>query len=390
MRTATTSKKVKRVSFTFGRSFIALPFFFALSACWPEEDVATTNDTTPVRGLITTLVADVEEVTVRRYPGVLEPSEVNLLSFEVGGRLGRIGLDVGERVDAGQLLAELEPEQFDTVIENRRAAVDEVTATLAQAEDDLVRSQALLDSGTITVVRRDEDATAAAQARAQLTQAEQNLSAAEQDLADSKLFSPFDGIVDALEVDSFATVSAGQTILSLYQQEEYEVSFSVSFDVISRLVVGTPATVRLADDPTVSLQGVVSELGERAGQVSSFPVVVRLTEAAPIIKAGMAVEVALEFALPTARGHLLPMSAVIPGTDIPDRAGPNDPIALDIYVFDPTTNTVKARTVTMAGIRDNRFLIIDGLSPGERVATKGVAFLREGMEVSLLPDAGSE
>ncbi|MEL6569617.1 MAG: efflux RND transporter periplasmic adaptor subunit [Pseudomonadota bacterium] len=390
MRTATTSKKVKRVRFTFGRSFIALPFVFALSACWPEEDVATTNDTTPVRGLITTLVADVEEVTVRRYPGVLEPSEVNLLSFEVGGRLGRIGLDVGERVNAGQLLAELEPEQFETVIENRRAAVEEVTATLAQAEDDLVRSQALLDSGTITVVRRDEDATAAAQARAQLTQAEQNLSAAEQDLADSKLFSPFDGIVDALEVDSFATVSAGQTILSLYQQEEYEVSFSVSFDVISRLVVGTPATVRLADDPTVSLQGVVSELGERAGQVSSFPVVVRLTEAAPIIKAGMAVEVALEFALPTARGHLLPMSAVIPGTDIPDRAGPNDPIALDIYVFDPATNTVKARTVTMAGIRDNRFLIIDGLSPGERVATKGVAFLREGMEVSLLPDTGSE
>ncbi|MEL7082332.1 MAG: efflux RND transporter periplasmic adaptor subunit [Pseudomonadota bacterium] len=390
MRTATTSKKVKRVRFTFGRSYIALPLVFALSACWPEEDVAATNDTSPVRGLITTLVADVEEVTVRRYPGVLEPSEVNLLSFEVGGRLGRIGLDVGERVDAGQLLAELEPEQFDTVIENRRAAVEEVTATLAQAEDDLVRSQALLDSGTITVVRRDEDATAAAQARAQLTQAEQNLSAAEQDLADSKLFSPFDGIVDALEVDSFATVSAGQTILSLYQQEEYEVSFSVSFDVISRLVVGTPATVRLADDPTVSLQGVVSELGERAGQVSSFPVVVRLTEAAPIIKAGMAVEVALEFALPTARGHLLPMSAVIPGTDIPDRAGPNDPIALDIYVFDPTTNTVKARTVTMAGIRDNRFLIIDGLSPGERVATKGVAFLREGMEVSLLPDAGSE
>ena len=77
MRTATTSKNIKRVRFTFGRSFIALPLVFALSACWPEEDVATMNDTIPVRGLITTLVADVEEVTVRRYPGVLEPSEVN-------------------------------------------------------------------------------------------------------------------------------------------------------------------------------------------------------------------------------------------------------------------------------------------------------------------------
>ncbi|WP_415404671.1 efflux RND transporter periplasmic adaptor subunit [Tateyamaria sp. SN3-11] len=385
MRTTWNMNKGKRVFFSFGRSLIALSLVVAPGACWPEEDAAATDDTAPVRVLITTLVADFEEVTVRRYPGVLEPSEVNLLSFEVGVRLGRIGLDVGERVSAGQLLAELEPEQFETVIENRRAAVEEVAATLAQAEDDLPRSQALLDSGTITVVRRDEDATAAAQARAQLIQAEKNLSTAEQDLADSKLYSPFNGIVDALEVEIFATVSAGQTILSLYQQEEYGVSFSVSFDVISRVVVGTPANVRLADDPTVALQGVVSELGERTGQVSSFPVVVRLAEAVPSIKAGMAVEVALEFALPAARGHLLPMSAVIPGTDIPERAGPNDLIPLNVYVYDPATSAVQVRPVTMAGIRDNRFLIIDGLSPGERVATKGVAFLRAGMEVSLLP-----
>lgn len=374
----------------FCRIIVALSLLFALSACWPEEDADAADDTTPTRGLITTLISDVEEVTIRRYPGVLEPSEVNMLSFEVGGRLGRMNLDVGERVSTGQLLAELEPSQFETVIENRRAAIEEVAATLAQAEDDLERSQALLDNGTITVVRRDQDATAVAQVRAQLTQAEQNLSTAEQDLADSKLYAPFDGILDAIEVESFATVGAGQTVLSLYQQEEYEVSFSVSFDVISRLVVGTLAMVRLADDPSVSLPAVVTELGERAGQVSSFPVVVRLSETAPIIKAGMAVEVAMEFALPAARGHLLPMSAVIPGTDIPDEAGPNDPIPLDIYVYDPETSTVQQRTVTMAGIRENRFLIIDGLSVGDRVATKGVTFLRDGMEVALLPDAEGE
>lgn len=356
-----------------------------LFACFPEKS-ENEDETPPVRGLITTLVSDAEEVTVRRYPGVLEPGEVNLLSFEVGGRLGRVNLDVGERVSSGQLLAELEPEQFETIIENRRAAVEEVRASLAQAESDLARSEALLESGTITVVRRDQDATTVAQARAQLVQAEKNLATAEQDLGDSKLFAPFDGIIDSIEVDSFATVGAGQTVLSIYQQSEYEVSFTVSFDVISQLIVGTPATVRLADDPTISLEGVVSELGERAGQVSSFPVVVQLKESAPIIKAGMAVEVGLEFSLPSARGHLLPMSAVIPGTEIPADAKPNEPLALEVFVYDPDTRTVQQRSVTMAGIRDNRFLIIDGLSEGERVATKGVAFLREGMEVSLLPD----
>ncbi|MEM8728991.1 MAG: efflux RND transporter periplasmic adaptor subunit [Pseudomonadota bacterium] len=368
------------------RVLAAGPLLLLLGACWPEDETDTAQASAPVRGLITTLVAEAENVTVRRYPGVLEPSEVNLLSFEVGGRLGRVELDVGERVTRDQLLAALEPDQFQTAIQSREAFVEEIRATLSQAESDLERSQELLDSGTITVGRRDEDLTTVKENRARLTQAEKDLANAEQNLADSELYAPFDGIVDAIEVDSFATVSAGQTILSLYQQQEYEVSFSVSFDVASQLVVGTPATVRLADNPSAALKGIVSELGERAGQVSSFPVVVRLDDTSSIIKAGMAVEVALAFTLPVSQGHLLPMSAVIPGTEIPPGAQPTDAVDIEVFVFDADTSTVQRRTVTMAGFRDNQFIVVAGLDVGERVATKGVAFLREGMEVSLLPD----
>ena len=230
------------MTFTSLRLWVAGVCLSTLAACIPDESDVSKDTTAdpPVRGLIATLVESGEEVTVRRYPGVLEPEEVNPLSFEVGGRLGRIELDVGERVTSDQLLAELEPEQFQTIVENRQAALAEMKATLAQAEDDLERSEQLLATGTITKVRRDEDQTTVKQTRARLTQAEKDLAAAEQDLADAKLFAPFDGIIDTVEVDSFATVSAGQTILSLYQQSAYEVSFSVSFDVIGQLVVGTP------------------------------------------------------------------------------------------------------------------------------------------------------
>ncbi|MEL6767961.1 MAG: efflux RND transporter periplasmic adaptor subunit [Pseudomonadota bacterium] len=355
-----------------------------VAGCLPEETEERSEP--PVRGLVTEVVEDIERTTVRRYPGVLEPGEVNVLSFEVSGRLGRLMLDVGQRVREGDLLAELQVDQFQTQIENRRAAVEEAEATLAKAEDDLARSQQLLDRGVGTVVSRDDDRTAVLQSRAQLTQSRQDLASAEQDLADSKLYAPFDGIVDAIEVESFATVSVGQTVLTVYEQQDYEVSFSVSFGVIERLVVGTPAQVRLADDPSVVLSAVVSELGERAGTVSSFPVVVRLQETHPLIKAGMAVEVAFEFALPSERGHLVPMTAAIPDVEVPADAGPGEVVDLEVFVYDPDTGTVRRRKVTMAGIRGNQFLIIEGLTPGERVATKGVTFLRDGMDVKLLPD----
>lgn len=357
-----------------------------LAACLPEEDEIS-EVAPPVRGLITVLVEETEQSTVRRYPGVLEPGEVNALSFEVGGRLGRIQLDVGERVTQAQLLAELDSEQFQTQIENREAAVAEAEATLAKSRADLERSQKLLDRGAGTRVQRDDDQTAVDQNRARLTQAEQDLEAAREDLADSKLYAPFGGVIDAIEVESFATVGAGQAVLSLYQQADYEVSFSVSFDVVGQLVVGTPAKIRLADDPRVELQAVVSELGERAGQVSSFPVVVTLQEVSPQIKAGMAVEVSFEFALPAAQGHLIPISAAIPDVEVPEGAGTNAITRLEVFVFQPDTSTVARRQVIMAGIRENQFLIVGGLELGERVATRGVTFLREGMEVKLLLDA---
>ncbi|MEM6439285.1 MAG: efflux RND transporter periplasmic adaptor subunit [Pseudomonadota bacterium] len=369
---------------TLARLLAAAALPLLLAACFPEEESA--EEDAPIRGLITRTVSEVAETTVRRYPGVLEPAEVNVLGFEVGGRLGRIALDVGERVSEGQLLASLDVDQFQTVVENRRAAVEEAEATLAQAEDDLQRSEQLLARGAVTVVRRDEDRTEAAQRRAQLTQAQKNLAAAEEDLADARLYAPFAGVVDAIEVDSFATVSAGQTVLSLYQQADFEVAFTASFDVVGRLVVGTPATVRLADDPTVRLAAVVSELGERADTVSAFPVVVRLQDASPLIKAGMAVEVAFEFEVPMAGGFLVPISAAVPRGELPEQAGPNDIIDFEVFVFDPPTSTVRTRSVKMAGIRGNEFLVIDGLEAGEQVAVKGVAFLRDGMQVRPLPE----
>ncbi|MEM9330814.1 MAG: efflux RND transporter periplasmic adaptor subunit [Pseudomonadota bacterium] len=368
---------------TKNHSLTSIGILILLSACAPEESVEEKQEK-PVRGLITTLVDASAETTIRRYPGVLQPGEVNILSMKVGGRTGKIDLAVGQRITKGQVLAELDSEQFKTAIESREAAVVRDEATLAQAQDDLERAETLLKSGTVTRVRRDEAKTTVTELTAQLVQAKKALAEAQQDLLDTVLVAPFDGIVSAVEVESFATVSSGQPVLSVYQAKDFEVSFSVSFDVVSRLVVGTPANIRLADDPDNVLKGVVSELGERAGTVSSFPVVITLSETSPIIKAGMAVEVAFEFALLENRGFLIPTSAAIKEGQIPEGAGPNSRQPLPIFVFDQATGTVKRRTVYFTGIRENQFLVTEGLELGERVAVKGVSFLREGMEVKLI------
>ena len=355
-----------------------------LVAACGEQSEGTGDAAEPVRGLVTTVVRSAEQTTIRRYPGVLEPGEITSLSFEVTGKLGRLDLSVGQRVSEGELLAELDSERFLVAIENRSAAVEEAAAALAQAEENLTRSEELLQRGAGTRVTRDQDRTEVTIRRAQHTQAEKDLATAQEDLTDTRLYAPFDGIINSVDVESFATVSAGTLITSLYEGTSYEVSFSVNFDTVGQLVVGTPAAVRMADDPEVVLNAVISELGERADTVSSFPVVVTLEEDSSFIRAGMAVEVSFEFKLPAAAGYLIPISAAIPEGQIPDGAGPNAIVPVTMYVYDPETATVRRREVVTAGMRENKFLIIDGLEEGEHVAVAGVSFLREGMTVRLL------
>ncbi|MEO1282924.1 MAG: efflux RND transporter periplasmic adaptor subunit [Pseudomonadota bacterium] len=356
---------------------------FLVAACGDDANEANAVQT-PVRGLITTVVEAAEETTRRRYPGVLEPTNITALSFEVAGKLEKLELEVGQRVSKGEVLAKVENTQFAADVESKIASVAEAKALLKQAEDKLTRTRTLFERKVSTRVAVDDAETSVRTNQTSLTRAERALDNARKDLTKTDLYAPFDGIINSVDAESFQTVSVGAKVTSVYEATSYEVSFSVNFTTVSRLVVGTPAIVRLADDPNVRLAAVVSELGERADTVSSFPVVVQLKDNHPIVRAGMAVEVNLEFKLPTASGFLIPITAAIADKAIPERSAPDEPTKLDVFVFDSDSSAVKRRSVTMAGIRENQFLIVDGLKPGERVASAGVSFLRDGMKVKLL------
>ena len=174
-------------------------------------------------------------------------------------------------------------------------------------------------------------------------------------------------------------------MVSLYAPDAFEISFSVNFETASQLVVGTPATIRLADLPDVSLRAVVSELGARADAVSSFPVVLSLQETDPVLKAGMAVEASIELPLPAPQGFTIPLSAILKKGEIKLPPGaPQGVGEVSVYVYDAATETVRVREVSIGGVRENAILVVDGLSIGERVASAGVSFLSDGMRVNLL------
>lgn len=359
------------------RFWILTGLVVALGGC-REEDVTQEQ---VIRGLKTHLIEDVERNTTRRFPAVLEPAELNVLAFEVGGKLGEVSLNVGQQLKAGDLVARLDPTSLELQVENAQAGVDQARSSANNAAETLARQEELFERGSTTKVAVDDARTASETAAASLVQAQKALESAQEDLEKSELLAPFDGVVNSVEAQSYATVAAGAAIATVYAPEDFEVSFSVNFDTVNQLVVGTTARVRLADRPDVELGAVVSEIGSRADAVSSFPIVLKLSEVADFLKAGMAVEAAIDFPLEQATGYAVPLSAAIK-----DGKGgsPGEEGSLGIFVYDPDTSTVKRRQVTVGGIRENSLVVVDGLSPGDRVASAGVTFLKEGQEVKLL------
>jgi RND family efflux transporter MFP subunit len=359
------------------RFVICAILVFGLQGC--SEKQQQSNEQT-VRGLRAYKVAAKAESRVRRFPSVLQPADVSSLSFEIGGQLKAVTLTAGQKVQLGDVLAEIDPRSLQTQVEQASAGVQQAQAQLDNAEADFRRKEELLKRGVATQAVFDQSKAAQLSSRAQLDQAQRQLELVNHNLDRSKLLAPFSGTIARVEVKSFAQVAAGQPIVTLYSDDRFEMSFLVPLPTFQSLRVGQVVDVKVADMSDHSFKGEINELGSKAEQVSAFPVVIRLENSVPGLNAGMSVEVTIEEPLIGGQsGFLVPLSVLAPegGKELQGTG--------TVFLYDSGSSTVKKHNVTLGGVRDNRLVVTEGLGAGDIVASAGVSYLVDGQKVKLLP-----
>jgi len=359
------------------RFVISAILVLGLQGCGDKNQEAAEQ---PLRGLRANKVTAKAESRVRRFPSVLQPADVSSLSFEIGGQLKAIALTVGQKVQLGDVLAEIDPRSLQTQVEQASAGVQQAQALFDNAEGDFQRKEELLKRGVATQAVFDQSRATRLSSRAQLDQARRQLELANHNLDRSKLLAPFSGTIARVEVKSFAQVAAGQPTVTLYSDDRFEMSFLAPSPTFQSLAVGQVVDVKIADLPDLALKGEIKELGSKAEQVSAFPVVVGLDNTAAGLNAGMSVEINIEEPLIGGRsGFLLPLSVLAPdkGKELQGKG--------TVFLYDSGSSTVKKRAITVGGVRDNRLVITDGLDAGDIVASAGVSYLVDGQKVKLLP-----
>ena len=171
---------------------ICLLVAFGLQNCSQKKEAANEH---LVRGLRAYKVAARAESRVRRFPSILQPADVSLLSFEISGQLKAVNLQVGQKVQLGDMLAEIDPRSLQSQVDQANAGVQQAQATVDNAEADFRRQQELLKTRATSRAAFDQSNANLLTARAQLDQARRQLELANHNLDRSKLLAPFSGTI---------------------------------------------------------------------------------------------------------------------------------------------------------------------------------------------------
>lgn len=346
----------------------------ALAACGGDEP-ASEPVIRPVRSM---LVYATGAERLRSFSGTSQAAVQSRLSFKVAGTVERIPVKVGDRVAPGDLIAELDPKDFELRVQEADAALTSARAQLTTAESSYRRVRELWENRNAS--RNDLESARFAEeaAQAQVQAAESRLEQARLQLSYARLTSPVAGSIAQVTVEANENVSPGMPVALLTSGSRLEVNVDMPEALISQIREGDAAEVRFDAVPDRSFPATVQEVGVSAtGAAATYPVTVRLDGEDDTGRPGMAAEVTFRFGGADARERIL-VPAVAVGEDRQGRF---------VYTVTPTGEglaAVSRRSVTVGDLTQGGLEIMAGLADGERVVTAGVTRIRDGQQVRLM------
>lgn len=302
--------------------------------------------------------------------GTVEARYTYKIGPTIAGRVKRLEVHVGDRVQARQVLGEMDPVDLDDRIRSQEAArkraeatLREATARQAYADAQARRYEQLFaarsTSDEVLTTKRQElqvaDA-ALASMREDLARARSDLEALRAQRGNLQLVAPVDGIVTLRDADPGTTVVAGQAVVEMIDPGSLWIN--VRFDQISASGLGAdlPARVVLRSRNGQSLQGRVLRVEPKADAVTEETLAkVSFDEVpTPLPPIGELAEVTVE--LPP-----LPAAPVIPNAAV-QRQGERIGV-WQIVDGDPSFVPVRLGRADL----DGRVQVIEGLKPEDRI-----------------------
>jgi len=363
-------------------TLVALLAVLLLSAC--EEKTAEKKKTV-IRPVIAVRVADANSLSQRVFPGRARAGQEVNLSFRVSGPLIALPANVGDEFKRGDVVARIDPRDFETAVRTVRGQLEQGQANAKRAEADLGRLKNVMkeDPGATSQAAIDRAQQARDSSAAGVRSLKASLAAVKDRLSYTALKAPFKGNVSETYVENFETVVAKQPILRLLNPASIEFVISVPESLIGLAPSVESIEVIFDALPAVKIPAKIKEIGKEASQATrTYPVTLVMSQPEGVeILPGMA-----GGAKVTARP---PEAADLAGLEIPATAlfTGADSTKSFVWIIDEANKTLSRRTVEVGELSKFGVLIKSGLKPGEWIVTKGVNTLDEGQQIRIIDAA---
>ena len=344
---------------------------FALMACKEKPEIIEV-----VRSIKTITISEQATEKIFKFSGVVAAVDSSGLSFQVGGQVISVEVDIGDRVTKDQELAVLDPEPYQLDVDAIKAELIKAKDNVAKTKAEFERQKRIFKEGAgaerFVEVSEYEYKAARSAVNYQIARLDQ----VNRNLRKTKLLSPYDGTIAWRSVEPNEEVLAGQKIFEINATGKMEVELAVPENTIDRIHIDDPATITFSTLPGETTQGRISYIGSAAVKANAFPVKVELGDPNEKVLPGMTAEANLTAkAVNQKPGYIVPLQALLPAPEA------NRGFA---FVYDPGTSTVKKTAVSSRGIADKKAIVDEGLSAGDIIAVAGVSFLADGLKVKLM------
>ncbi|MGU7633711.1 efflux RND transporter periplasmic adaptor subunit [Klebsiella quasipneumoniae] len=326
------------------------------------------NKTVPVRTVRYVVVGSAQTLPALERTGEIHAHDEMILSFRTGGRIVTRSVDIGDRVNAGQLLATLENTTSQNQLDGAQADYEGAKASAQVAALNVSRMQKLMPTGAIARTQLDNARADWLVARARLKNSESALRNARENLGWTRLMAPQSGVITEVSASVGQVVSGGQSVLTLATGEARDVVFDIAKPDAIPPQEQAGLRVSLLSDPSVQASAALRDISPQADpQTRTWRVRATLQNPPLAMALGASVTVTLPATGP--HGYALPASALSRVGDKPA-----------VYVINPQSQA-QLRVVVPAYYTATAVIISGGLEPGDRVITAGVSKLRSGEPV---------
>ena len=311
------------------------------------------------------------------FAGEVKARVESRLGFRVGGKVINRQAELGQHVKAGQVLAQLDPQDYKLAADAAGAQLQAAATNRDLAAADVRRFAALKEQNFISGAELERREATLKAAQAQVDQAQSQLNLQSNQAKYAVLVADVSGVVTAIEAEPGQVVSAGSPVVRVAADGVRDVVFSVPEDKVSAIKLGMAMKLRgwAQDSQTASAVGKVREVSASADPVTRT-YLVKLAWSSTSVPPPLGATV---YVLPAALDGIQGSPVIKLPTSALRLDGQNSAV----WVLDKASMTIKSQSVEIATADGNEAVIAAGLQPGMLVVSAGVHVLSAGQKVTI-------